>query len=177
MLEDDYELAEVLSEYLEDLGMSIETEEDPFKALSRLKLEKFDLVILDLTLPGMDGLEVCKTLKENPATQKSPVVFGTANVDKEAVSKGIRLGAYYYLTKPVDLSCVLAIVSSALSQLAEYKTLQDEVQKAVSTMNLLDNGCFHFRTIEETRDLALILARSEARRVGKEWICGGEGAH
>ena len=54
---------------------------------------------------------------------------------------------------------ILAIVSSALSQLAEYKTLQDEVQKAVSTMNLLDNGCFHFRTIEETRDLALILAK------------------
>ena len=65
MIEDDLELAEVLTEFLEDLRMEIITEDDPFNALSRLKLEKFDLVILDLTLPGMDGLEVCEKISQN----------------------------------------------------------------------------------------------------------------
>lgn len=79
MIEDDYELAEVLSEFLEELGMSIETEEDPFKALSRLKLEHFDLVILDLTLPGMDGLEVCAEIR---AKQNVPIIISSARSDK-----------------------------------------------------------------------------------------------
>jgi two-component system OmpR family response regulator len=59
MIEDDLELAEILTEFLEQYDFTVKTEDDPFKALSILKLEPFDVVILDLTLPGMDGLEVC----------------------------------------------------------------------------------------------------------------------
>lgn len=62
MIEDDLELAEILTEFLEQYDFTVTTEDDPFKALSILKLEKFDAVILDLTLPGMDGLEVCEAV-------------------------------------------------------------------------------------------------------------------
>ncbi|MCW8854111.1 MAG: response regulator [Gammaproteobacteria bacterium] len=118
-----------------------------------------DIILLDVMMPEMDGFELCEKLKADPLTQKIPIIFVTANTDKESVSKGIELGAYYYLTKPVNPSTVTAIVRSALSQLSEYKSLQQEVQKAVSTMGLLLNGCFQFRTIDETRNLALVLAK------------------
>ena len=58
MIEDDTELAEILSEYLQNFDFEVSVADDPYLGISNLKLEKFDLVILDLTLPGIDGLEV-----------------------------------------------------------------------------------------------------------------------
>ena len=111
MIEDDFELAEVLSEYLEDLGMSIETEEDPFKALSRLKLESFDLVILDLTLPGMDGLEVCAEVR---AKQNVPIIISSARSDIKDKVTALELGADDYLPKPYDPRELEARIHSVL---------------------------------------------------------------
>ena len=62
MIEDDVELAQILTEYLAGFQIKVDTIEDPFLALSHLRLHTYDLVILDLTLPGMDGLEVCKEI-------------------------------------------------------------------------------------------------------------------
>lgn len=111
MIEDDYELAEVLGEFLVDLGMSIETEEDPFKALSRLKLEHFDLVILDLTLPGMDGLEVCAEIR---AKQNVPIIISSARSDINDKVKALELGADDYLPKPYDPRELEARIHSVL---------------------------------------------------------------
>lgn len=111
MIEDDYELAEVLGEFLVDLGMSVETEEDPFKALSRLKLEHFDLVILDLTLPGMDGLEVCAEIR---AKQNVPIIISSARSDINDKVKALELGADDYLPKPYDPRELEARIHSVL---------------------------------------------------------------
>ena len=59
MIEDDLELAEILMEYLEQFDIAITIADDPYLGLSTLDTQKFDLVILDLTLPGLVGLEVC----------------------------------------------------------------------------------------------------------------------
>jgi len=118
-----------------------------------------DLILLDVMMPEMDGFKVCETLKNNPATKRIPVVFVTANTDKDSISKGIKLGAYYYLTKPIKPSIVLAIVETALHQFSEYRFLQQELEKATSTMKLMSTGCFYFRTLTETRILAFNLAK------------------
>lgn len=118
-----------------------------------------DIILLDVQMPGMDGFEVCKLLKADPGTQKIPIIFVTAKVDKEAVSKGIELKAYYYLTKPINPSVVLAIVRSALSEALEYKSLQEELKKAASIMGLMKTGCFEFRTLDEVFNLVFILAK------------------
>lgn len=123
MIEDDFELAEVLSEFLVDLGMSIETEEDPFKALSRLKLESFDLVILDLTLPGMDGLEVCAEIR---AKQNVPIIISSARSDINDKITALELGADDYLPKPYDPRELEARINSVLRRYENIDTISEE---------------------------------------------------
>ena len=99
MIEDDLELAEILTEFLEQFDFEVETEDDPFKALSILKLKSYDVVILDLTLPGMDGLEVCEAIRER---QDIPIIISSARSDVTDKVKALELGADDYLPKPYD---------------------------------------------------------------------------
>jgi len=99
MIEDDLELAEILTEFLEQFDFVVETEDDPFKALSILKLKTYDVVILDLTLPGMDGLEVCEAIRER---QDIPIIISSARSDVTDKVKALELGADDYLPKPYD---------------------------------------------------------------------------
>lgn len=115
MIEDDLELAEILTEYLEQFGYEIETEDDPFKALSILKLKPYDLVILDLTLPGMDGLEVCEAIRER---QDIPIIISSARSDVTDKVNALELGADDYLPKPYDPRELEARISSVLRRYA-----------------------------------------------------------
>jgi len=99
MVEDDAELAEVLIEYLAKFNISVTNYEDPFLALSAIAIQKFDLIILDLTLPGMDGLEVCKELVTKYNT---PIIISSARSDIADKVIALELGADDYLPKPYD---------------------------------------------------------------------------
>jgi two-component system OmpR family response regulator len=136
MIEDDLELAEILSEFLEQCGFKVTVEDDPFKALSILKLEKFDAVILDLTLPGMDGLEVCKAIRER---QNIPIIISSARSDVSDKINALELGADDYLPKPYDprelearLHSVLrrydAIVALAAESQSDFKLNESAMQ-------------------------------------------------
>jgi len=111
MIEDDLELAEILTEFLEQYDFKVTTEDDPFKALSILKLEKFDAVILDLTLPGMDGLEVCEAIR---ARQNIPIIISSARSDVSDKINALELGADDYLPKPYDPRELEARIHSVL---------------------------------------------------------------
>ena len=99
MIEDDLELAEVLSLYLKQFNIEVVNFEEPFLALSSLKLQKFDLLILDLTLPGMDGLDVCKRVVDE---FNIPIIISSARSDISDKVIALKLGADDYLTKPYD---------------------------------------------------------------------------
>jgi two-component system, OmpR family, response regulator len=111
MIEDDLELAEILSEFLVQYDFEVTTEDDPFKALSILKLEKFDGVILDLTLPGMDGLEVCAAIRER---QNIPIIISSARSDVTDKINALELGADDYLPKPYDPRELVSRIHSVL---------------------------------------------------------------
>jgi two-component system OmpR family response regulator len=111
MIEDDLELAEILMEFLEQYDFEVTTEDDPFKALSILKLETFDVVILDLTLPGMDGLEVCEAIRER---QNIPIIISSARSDVTDKVAALELGADDYLPKPYDPRELEARIHSVL---------------------------------------------------------------
>lgn len=125
MIEDDLELAEILSEFLEQCGFKVTVEDDPFKALSILKLEKFDAVILDLTLPGMDGLEVCKAIRER---QNIPIIISSARSDVSDKINALELGADDYLPKPYDPRELEARLHSVLRRYDAIVALEVESQ-------------------------------------------------
>jgi two-component system OmpR family response regulator len=102
--------------------MEIETEDDPFKALSRLKLESFDLVILDLTLPGMDGLEVCAEIR---AKQNVPIIISSARSDIKDKVLALELGADDYLPKPYDPRELEARINSVLRRYESKEVLAE----------------------------------------------------
>ncbi|MBI5799653.1 MAG: response regulator, partial [Verrucomicrobia bacterium] len=71
-------------------------------AVEFLSKELVDLAIVDVSMPGMDGFEVCRTLKHDPRTADIPVILVTGDIKTEDTNRGIELGAFDYLTKPVD---------------------------------------------------------------------------
>jgi two-component system OmpR family response regulator len=99
MIEDDLELAEVLTQYLKQFNMQVTNYEEPFLALSSLKMNKYDLIILDLTLPGMDGLDVCKAIVKDFYI---PIIISSARSDITDKVTALQLGADDYLPKPYD---------------------------------------------------------------------------
>jgi len=99
MVEDDAELAEVLTQYLSKFNIKVTNYEEPFLALSSLKINKFDLIILDLTLPGMDGLDVCKDIMAN---HDIPIIISSARSDITDKVTALQLGADDYLPKPYN---------------------------------------------------------------------------
>ena len=99
MIEDDLELASVLTQYLKQFNMEVTNYEEPFLALSALKFTKYDLIILDLTLPGMDGLDVCKQIVKD---FDIPIIISSARSDITDKVTALQLGADDYLPKPYD---------------------------------------------------------------------------
>ncbi len=128
LIEDDVEFAEILTEFLVRHEFEVQHEEDPFLALSRVKIESFDLVILDLTLPGLDGLEVCEEIVNQTHT---PVIISSARSDVNDKIKALELGADDYLPKPYDPRELLARIASLLRRLSEPSTKSVEKDMVV----------------------------------------------
>lgn len=119
MIEDDTELAEILTEYLEQFDMQVTVAEDPYIGLSFLEIKKFDLVILDLTLPGLDGLEVCKEIRKK---HNVPILISSARHDITDKVTALENGADDYLPKPYNPRELRARISSHLRR----SSLQNE---------------------------------------------------
>jgi diguanylate cyclase (GGDEF)-like protein len=81
-------------------------------ALKIIDKKKPDLILLDIMMPGMDGYEVCKRLKQNPATSGIPVIFVTAMNEADDEERGLQLGAVDYITKPFNLPIVKARIQN-----------------------------------------------------------------
>ncbi len=79
------------------------------------KLPAPDLILLDIMMPGLDGYEVCRALKTNPATRQIPVVFLSAKVTQDQQRQGIELGAVAYITKPVEPQILIDTVDLVLT--------------------------------------------------------------
>ncbi len=101
MVVDDHpDLVEILRITLESKGFNVRCAYSGKELLAVLEKEKPDLILLDIMMPQMDGLEVLTRLKENPDTASIPVIFLTAKVLDEDVQIGYKKGAKYYITKP-----------------------------------------------------------------------------
>jgi len=127
MIEDDVELAEILMEYLEQFDISITIADDPYLGLSTLDTQKFDLVILDLTLPGLDGLEVCKEIRKRHSV---PIIISSARTDITDKVTALENGADDYLPKPYNPRELQARIMSLLRRQKGLVPTEQSIQKA-----------------------------------------------
>lgn len=103
-----------------------------------------DLILLDISMPDVDGFEVCKMLKENPETANIPVVFLTASDDKGSILKGFKYGAVDYLTKPFNKLELLSRVSVHLKLQLTLKQIEYSENNYKLLFNNMTNGfAFH----------------------------------
>jgi len=104
----------LLSDALDAAGYMVLVALDGHSALTRLQRRRPDLILLDAMMPGLDGFETCRRIKQQPDTADIPVLFMTALTDSEHVVQGFEAGAIDYVTKPIHCAEVLARVASHL---------------------------------------------------------------
>jgi len=93
-----------------------------------------DLVLLDVEMPGASGYEICQLLKEDPATQRIPVIFLTGHVEPSAQLEGLDVGAVDYLTKPINAKLLLARVRIHIALAGRQAELEREVQERTAQL-------------------------------------------
>lgn len=114
VVEDDPDILELLRFNLQQEGYAVTTAADGASALEKARRLPPDLVVLDLALPGIPGLEVCRKLRQDPVLQRVPVIMVTAKVDEADRVVGLELGADDYVTKPFSVRELMARVRAVL---------------------------------------------------------------
>ena len=169
LVDDDARLVELLATYLTPNGVRLTLAEDGPRGLAALEAAAFDAVLLDVMMPGMSGLEVCKRIRERSAV---PIIMLTAKGDETDRVVGLELGADDYLTKPFSPRELLARLRAVVRRSSQV--LGETLQVGTVTLHvpgrqvLVDN-----RTIEMTGlefDILLALARRAGRVVSRDML-------
>ncbi len=130
---DDQEInRDMLSRRLERRGYTVAAAEDGPQALEMIKTQKFDLVLLDIMMPRISGLEVLRILRARYPAADLPVIMATAKDQSSDVVEALQLGANDYVTKPFDFPVVLARIQTQLS----LRRAMDEIQRLAKQLEL-----------------------------------------
>ncbi len=161
MIEDDLELSNILTQYLKQFNIKVTNYEEPFLALSALKINKYDLVILDLTLPGMDGLDVCKNIVKN---FDIPIIISSARSDITDKVTALQLGADDYLPKPYDPRELEVRIKTILRRFNHSNIQEEESKNKIFAFDeekkeITKNGKYIKLTAGEYEVLLLLLKR------------------
>lgn len=151
VVEDDEDILELISYNLRREGFTVFGYLLGEEGLARIKRDAPDIVLLDLMLPGVDGLEVCKTIKLEPATRSIPIIMISAKGSETDIITGLELGADDYITKPFSPKI---LVSRTRAVLRRY---QETVVEAGTTINVhelsIDPGKFQIKLAGSPLDL------------------------
>jgi DNA-binding response OmpR family regulator len=136
VIDDHKELAELVQRSLEHEGFDVIIASNGIVGLDIARKHKPDLVILDLTMPGMDGLDVCRHMREDPRIGKIPVIMLSARASEEDRVQGLEQGADDYLIKPFSPRELLARVKAALRRAAMPQEKQAIIRSGELVINL-----------------------------------------
>jgi DNA-binding response OmpR family regulator len=178
VVEDESELANIIAEHLRSEGHMVALEGNGSKALERAGVEAFDLLILDLMLPGLDGLEVARRLRRSSGatTATVPILMLTARAEETDRVLGFEVGADDYIVKPFSLREFLARVRAMLRR---AKIIEEESRVAVLRFGRfeLDSNARAVRIGDKLTDLTpreyellLMLARHPGRTFTRDYL-------
>jgi CheY-like chemotaxis protein len=139
---------QLLKRKLERCDLVVSTANNGLEALEQVKAHKPDLILLDLMMPDMDGIEVCERLQASSDTRSIPVIFVTARTTKESKLEGLAVGAVDFITKPIDLDETVARVQTQLRFAAinrENLELQRRLEESrrAATIGAVAQGIAH----------------------------------
>jgi two-component system phosphate regulon response regulator PhoB len=136
IVEDEEEIRELVAYNLVKQGYLAITAETGEEGLRLVRSENPDLIVLDLMLPGVDGLEVCRTLKRDPETGTIPIVMLTAKGEEADIVAGLELGADDYLTKPFSPRVLVARIRAVLRRKAEEPLDEEEAELRIHDLTI-----------------------------------------
>jgi len=118
IVDDDRETREMLTLALELEGYDVEQAANGLRLISSLRVDRPDLILLDVMMSWIDGFELCRSVKKNDELREIPVIFVSARKTGEDVQKGLVAGAADYFTKPVDIDRLLTRIGEILAAAA-----------------------------------------------------------
>lgn len=124
IIEDDIDIASLEQDYLEMENFSVEVIDDGQKALKRLEIQDYALIILDIMLPNMNGYELCKEVRK---FSDVPIIMVTAKGESFDIIRGLGLGSDDYITKPFDPAVLVARVKASLNNYKRHKSIGEDI--------------------------------------------------
>jgi sigma-B regulation protein RsbU (phosphoserine phosphatase) len=167
IVDDNPKNLQILGNYLHNEGYKVEFALDGKSALDWIERTEFDLILLDIMMPGMDGFEVCKIIQSDPVKQKIPVIFLTAKVDTESIITGFDLGAVDYIIKPFNQKELIARVKTQI----EIKRSRDEIARSLKEIEYKNKLITYSIQYAHTIQAAVLKASMDGSDFFPEQFC------
>ena len=149
VVDDEKDIVELLQYNLEKEGYKISAVFSGEQCLENVKTELPDLILLDLMLPEIDGLDVCKILKNNPQTSHIPIIMLTAKGEETDIVLGLELGADDYITKPFKVRELLARIKAVLRRTKNNISPISKEKDIIKFKDLVIDSIKHQVTIKD----------------------------
>jgi len=176
LVDDEPDIVSLVSYNLKKEGFVVTAVDEGGEALDLAKKEKFDLILLDLMLPGIHGMEVCRILRARPKTKHIPIIMLTAKGDEVDRVRGLETGADDYMTKPFSPRELIARVKAVLRRSGDSR-MQEEVLSVGSLV--INKNTFSVSKKSKAIDLSatefrllLYLAERKGRIFSREQLLG-----
>lgn len=174
IVEDDEDLSELIKIQLADLNFSIEQSFNGLKALEKARSTSYSLIILDIMLPGLDGFEICKKIREEDP--QTPILMLTAKAEEIDKIMGLEFGADDYLTKPFSIRELTARVKALLRRATANDQSNGSVNEHIQFGNLsifpnkriIELGNEQLELTSKEFDLLLLFANNPGRAYSRQ---------
>ncbi len=140
IVDDEPDIVDLVSYNLKKDGFRVTTASDGEEALRKIRKERYDLVVLDLMLPGLQGVELCRIIRNDPKTAETPIIMLTAKGDEVDRVVGLESGADDYMTKPFSSRELVARIKAVLRRSGDKASTEKTIQIGSLLINLETHG-------------------------------------